>query len=130
MATNQIAIFVCINLCFNNNVINHFHSSSLFVGAGHFATISLFRRGFYIELNSYFKQAVLMWLFIVCHVLKDSHVLTTVCCLPCSCLYQCCDVAMRENESLFRISRVGLQETLMIFFVKYKENAPKLHTGS
>ena len=52
MATNQIAIFVCINLCFNINVINHFHSSSLFMVAGHFAPISLFRRGFYIELNS------------------------------------------------------------------------------
>ena len=92
--------------------------------AGHFAPISLFRRGFYIELNSYFKQAVLMWLFKVCHVLKGSHVLTTVCCLPCSCLYQCSDLAMCENESLFKISRVGLQETLVIFFVKYKENAP------
>ena len=92
--------------------------------AGHFAPISLFRRGFHIELNSHFKQAVLMWLFKVCHVLKGCHVLTTVCCLPCYCLYQCSDVAMCENESLFKISRVGLQEMLMIFFVKYIENAP------
>ena len=75
--------------------------------AGHFAPISLFRRGFYKELNSYFKKAVLMWLFKVCHVLKGCHVLTTVCCLP-SCLYQCSDVAMCENGSLFKISRVGL----------------------
>ena len=59
MATNQIVIFVCINLCFNNNVINHLRSSSLFMEAGHFAIISIFRRGFYRELNSYFKQAVL-----------------------------------------------------------------------
>ena len=125
MATNQIAIFVCINLCFNNNVINHFHSSSLFMEAGHFAPISIFRRVIFIELNSYFIQAVLMWLFKVCHVLKGSHVLTTVCCLPCSCLlYQCSDVAMCVNESLFKISRVGLQETLMIFFVKYIKNTP------
>ena len=94
MATNQTAILVCNNLCFNNNVINHFHSSSLFMEAGHFAPISLFRKGFYRELNSYFKQAVLMLLFKVCHVLKGSHLLTTVCCLPCSCLYQCSDVAI------------------------------------
>ena len=92
--------------------------------AGHFAPISIFRRVIFIELNSYFIQAVLMWLFKVCHVLKGSHVLTTVCCLPCSCLYQCSDVAMCENKSLFKISRVGLQETLMIFFVKYIENTP------
>ena len=36
---------------------------------------------------------------------------------------------MCVNESLFKISMVDLQVTLMIFFMKYIENAPKLHTG-